>query len=85
LVEDVAFNQGIGSIADIESMASVIVPVVVVGVPVAVELEFRRTAGGVMDVVASEGDLVILAVAEAGKALALLKSNDVHTETHMVQ
>jgi hypothetical protein len=38
-VEDVALNQGVGPLADIESMAGVVEPVVVVGVPVAVEFE----------------------------------------------
>lgn len=45
-------------------MAGVVEPVVVVCVPVAVELELGGTAGGVVDIVASEGNLVILAVAE---------------------
>lgn len=47
-------------------MAGVVVPVVVVCVPVAVELELGRTAGGVVDVVAGEGHLVVLTVAETG-------------------
>jgi hypothetical protein len=63
-VEDVTFDQGVGARADVESVAGVVEPVVVVGVPVAVELKLGRAAGGVVDVVAGEGDLVVLAVSE---------------------
>jgi hypothetical protein len=45
-------------------VAGVVEPVVVVGMPVAVELKLGRAAGGMVDVVAGEGDLVILAVSE---------------------
>jgi hypothetical protein len=45
-------------------VAGVVEPVVVVGVPVAVELNLGRAAGGVVDVVAGEGDLVVLAISE---------------------
>jgi hypothetical protein len=66
-------------------VASVVVPVVVVGVPIAVELELGRTARGVVNVVASEGDLVILSVAETGILLAEVMFNDMNGETYTVQ
>lgn len=64
LVEDVALNEGLGAGANVEGVAGVVEPVVVVGVPVAVELELGRAPRGVVDVVASEGHLVILAITE---------------------
>ena len=67
VAEDVALNQRVGALTDIESMAGVVSPVVVVRVPVAVELKLGRAARGVVDVVTSEGNLVILAIAETIK------------------
>lgn len=63
-VKDVALDQGVGAGTDIKGMAGVVEPVVVVGVPVAVELELGRATRSVVDVVAGEGDLVIFAVSE---------------------
>jgi hypothetical protein len=46
-------------------VAGVVLPVVVIHVPVAVELQPRRAARGVVDVVSSERHLVVLSVAKA--------------------
>lgn len=45
-------------------MASVIVPVVVIGMPVVGELDLRGAARGVMNVVVGECHLVVLSVTE---------------------
>lgn len=52
MVEDVAFDQGVGVLADVEGVTGVVEPVVVIGVPVAVEFELWGATGGVMNVVA---------------------------------
>lgn len=65
-MEDVAFDEGVGAFADVEGVAGVVEPVVVVGVPEAVELELGGAAGGVVDVVSGEGYLVVFAISEAG-------------------
>jgi hypothetical protein len=65
-VEDVAFNQSVCVLADVKGVTGVVEPVVVVGVPEAVEFELGGAARGVVDVVSGEGYLVILAIAEAG-------------------
>lgn len=64
MLEDVPLDQSIGAFADIKGVASVVEPEVVVDMPVAVELQLGRAAGGVMDVVSSEGHLIILAKAK---------------------
>ena len=60
--ENVALNKHIGSLTDVEGVTAVVLPEVVVCVPVAIELDLRRTAGRVMQVVVSKGDLVALAI-----------------------
>lgn len=60
----ITLDQSTGVLANIEGMASVVVPVVVVRVPEAVELKLGGTARSVVDVVVGEGDLVIVAVSE---------------------
>ena len=65
-MEDVAFDEGVDVLADVEGVSGVVEPVVVVGVPIVGEFELRGSAGGVVDVVACEGDVVALSVAETG-------------------
>lgn len=60
----ITLDQSTGVLANIEGMAGVVEPVVVVRVPEAVELELGGTARSVVDVVVGEGDLVVVAVSE---------------------
>jgi hypothetical protein len=71
-LENVALDQGVGARGDIESVARVGVPVVVEGVPDRVKLELWRTARGVVDVVAIEGDQVVVTVAENGPVVTAI-------------
>lgn len=64
LGKDITLDQDVGVLANIKSMAAVVEPVVVVGVPVVGELDLGRTAGGVVDVVVGEGHLVVFSIAE---------------------
>jgi hypothetical protein len=64
LVEDVALDQRVGVLTYVESVAGIFEPVVVIGVPEAVELELWGAPGGVVNVIASEGYVVALSVAE---------------------
>jgi hypothetical protein len=54
-------------------VAGVVEPVVVVGVPEAVELELGGAARGVVDVVSGEGYLVVFAISEAGVGLVCVE------------
>jgi hypothetical protein len=65
LVEDIAFNQSVRVLADVKGVAGIVEPVIIVGMPVAVELEFWGATGGVVDIVASESYVVSFPVAEA--------------------
>lgn len=62
--KDVSFDQDVGVLAHIERMASVTVPVVVVGVPVVAKLDLGGTTGGVVDVIVRKSDLVVLTITE---------------------
>jgi hypothetical protein len=62
-LEDVALDESIGTFTDVKGVAGVVEPEVVVDVPVAVELQLRGAARGMMEVVASKGHLVVFSVA----------------------
>ena len=80
MVEHIAFNQSVGVLADVEGVTSVVEPVVVVGVPVAVEFELWGAAGGVVNVVTSEGYVVALPIAEAVKWWLAYTCIDAHID-----
>lgn len=64
--EDVALNEDVcAGFFDIEGVASVVRPVVVEDVPEAGSADLGGTAGGRVDVVVGEGDLVVFAEGEA--------------------
>lgn len=65
-MEDVAFDQSVGAFTDVEGVSGVVEPVVVVGMPEAVEFELGGAAGSMVDVVSGECYLVVFAVSEAG-------------------
>lgn len=62
--ENVALNKYISPLTDVKGVTAVVLPKVVVCVPMAIELDLRRTARRVVDVVVSKSDLIALAIAE---------------------
>lgn len=59
VLEDVALGQNVATGADLESVAAVVVPVVVDSVKKGVALNLRATTGGVVDVVTLHGDHIV--------------------------
>lgn len=59
ILEDVALGEDVGTGADLEGVAAVVIPVVVDGVEKSVATNLGRAARGVVNVVVLEGDQVV--------------------------